>query len=141
MSGRGHFRILIAATVVWAAFWVLGLPSYYQQYSRSTMIVVCLALLPAVVAVCYLLLRHMERNGRLARAAWLAFYFTVPLALYDWLYCGAYLGYGASFFCVFWYLTVFYVVPWLVLPATAVILNHVPERTSKMASDERKSGT
>ncbi len=123
MSRRGHIRILSAATAVWAVFWLLGLPSYYRQYSRPTMVIVCGALLPAVVAVAVLLLRPVAAERRLERAAWLAFYFTIPLALYDWIYCGAYLGYGLRFLGVFWYLTLFYIVPWIVLPATAVILN------------------
>jgi hypothetical protein len=30
-------------------------------------------------------------------AFWLSFYYTIPLALYDWLYCGLYLGHGGLF--------------------------------------------
>ena len=28
----------MTATVVWVAFWVAGLPSYYQQYSAAAMV-------------------------------------------------------------------------------------------------------
>jgi hypothetical protein len=30
---RKHFILLIQAVYVWAAFWIAGFPSYYQQYS------------------------------------------------------------------------------------------------------------
>jgi hypothetical protein len=123
MSARGHVRILGFATAAWFAFWLLGLPSYYLQYSRTAMIAFSVALLPPIIALSYVLLRRVSRARRLSRAGWLAFYFSVPLALYDWVYCGVYLGYGPRFFSVFWYLTVFYVVPWLVLPAAAAHLN------------------
>jgi hypothetical protein len=56
-------------------------------------------------------------------AAWIAFYFTVPLAFYDWLYCGIYLGYGIGFVSRFWYLSVYYAIPWVVLPVVALVLD------------------
>lgn len=123
MSAKGHVRVFVIATLAWAGFWVLGLPSYYHQYSRATMIALSLALLPPIVAVSYALLKPLPPSRRLRRAAWFAFYFSVPLAAYDWLYCGVYLDYGVRFLLVFWYLTLFYFIPWVVLPATAIVLN------------------
>ena len=134
MSGRGHLRILGFATAAWTAFWLLGLPSYYLQYSRTVMIAFSVALLPPIIAIAYVFLRRVGRTRRLSRASWLAFYFSVPLVLYDWLYCGVYLGYGLQFFAVFWYLTLFYVVAWLVLPAVAVCLNAREQATKHVAA-------
>src|SRR5512141_3117883 len=82
MSAKGHLRVFVIATLAWACFWVLGLPSYYLQYSRATMIVVSLALLPPIVALSYMLLKRLPPSRRLITAAWLAFYFSVPLAAY-----------------------------------------------------------
>jgi hypothetical protein len=59
-------------------------------------------------------------------AGWLAFYITVPLLLYDVLYCGVYLGYGAGFVVEFWYLSVYYIVPWIILPPTGLWLDRRP---------------
>lgn len=117
--------------MAWALFWVIGLPSYYQQYSRATMIVVCVVLTPLIIPITFIVLRPVRREKRLSRALWLSFYFTVPIALYDWLYCGLYLGYGLRFLAVFWYLTVFYIVPWILLPATAGVMNATGERSSR----------
>lgn len=133
MSLRGHVRIFCLATLAWAAFWVAGLPSYYLQYSNAAMLVVSVILVPPIVALSYVLLRRAARDVRLTYAAWIAFYFSGPLALYDWLYCGLHLGYGLSFLRVFWYLTLFYVVPWAVLPATAVVLNRRDRQTTNLA--------
>ena len=47
-----------------------------------------------------------------AIAMWMSFYFTVPFALLDWIYCGVYLGHGAAFLRLYWYLTAFYFIPW-----------------------------
>lgn len=131
MSPKGHAQVLGVATAVWAVFWAVGLPSYYQQYSRATMIGVCAILIPPIIAIAYVLLRPLPAGWRLSRALWLSFYFTVPLAVYDWLYCGVYLGYGTRFLSVFWYLTLFYIVPWILLPATAVVLDARAARSSR----------
>ncbi len=58
----------------------------------------------------------------MSRAIWISFYYTVPFALLDTLYCGLYLGGGASYLYKFWYLTVFYFTPWLTFPPTALLL-------------------
>jgi hypothetical protein len=123
MSTRGHIRIFLIATVVWAGFWVAGLPSYYQQYSTLTMIWFDLLLLVPIVAIVYLVLKDRRPERRLPIALWLAFYFTVPLAIYDWLYCGVYLGHGVQSFTRYWYLTVYYAIPWVVMPLVALVLN------------------
>jgi len=63
---------------------------------------------------------------------WLAFYFTVPLALYDYLYCGLLLGHGLGFLARYWYLTVYYLIPWRVLPALSL---HLERRGSRQVHD------
>lgn len=114
------------ATVVWAGFWIVGLPSYYQQYSSLQMVWFCALLLIPIAAIAYLVLRRIRAERRLTIALWLAFYFTVPLAIYDWLYCGLYLGHGVQFLSRFWFLTVYYAIPWALLPLTARLLNRLP---------------
>lgn len=128
MTPRAHLRVFVAATVAWAGFWLLGWPLYYQQYSFLPMVWFCVALLPVIAAVTVFILRRVAAERRLPVACWLAFYFTVPLAVYDWLYCGIYLRHGLGFLTAFWYLTLFYVVPWLMLPATAIAMNRWPWR-------------
>jgi hypothetical protein len=82
-------------------------------------------LLIPIVAIVYFVLRRLCPARRVAIALWLAFYFTVPLAIYDWLYCGLYLGHGAQFILRYWYLTVYYAIPWILLPFMAFVLNRL----------------
>jgi hypothetical protein len=123
MRPRTHFRLFLGATIAWAAFWAAGLPSYYQQYSRASMIWFDALVFIPLSAVFFLVLRPVPQKRRMALSMWLAFYVTVPLALYDWLYCGVYLGHGLPFLWRFWYLSVYYVIPWPVLFGLATVLD------------------
>jgi hypothetical protein len=123
MTIRGHVGIMLVATVVWAGFWIAGLPSYYQQYSNLQMIWFALLVLIPIAVITYFVLRRLPPEDRLTIALWLAFYFTVPLAVYDWLYCGLHLGHGVGFLSRYWYLTVYYAIPWVLLPLMALLLN------------------
>ncbi len=105
MKGRGHIRLFLTATLVWAAFLLGGLPSYYQQYSTRFMLLFDVVVLVPIAGIVYLVLRSVRRERRLKVTVWIAVYFTVPLAIYDWLYCGIYLGHGMQFLSRFWYLT------------------------------------
>jgi hypothetical protein len=81
--------------------------------------------------VAYVVLRRVRHGKRLKVSAWIAFYFTVPLAIYDWLYCGTYLGHDMRFLTRFWYLSVYYAIPWVVLPTVALMLDQRREGKSK----------
>ena len=123
MSIRGHIGFLLIATVVWVGFWIAGLPSYYQQYSNLRMIWFDSLVLIPVTAIAYFFVKRLRPERRLTIALWLAFYFTVPLAVYDRLYCGLYLRHGVQFVSEYWYLTVYYAIPWFLLPLIALLLN------------------
>jgi hypothetical protein len=122
MSPRKHITLLTQASCVWFGFWLLGLPSYYQQYATATMAVAMIFLSVATSLVAIVLLRHGRDETRMQRAFWLSFYYTVPFALFDVLYCAWYLGHGAAFLGKYWYLTVFYITPWLTFMPTAALL-------------------
>lgn len=125
MTLRSHGGVFLIATAVWTGFWLAGLPSYYQQYSNLLMIWLDSLVLIPIAAIVYFVLRRIRPERRLTTALWLAFYFTVPLAVYDWLYCGLYLGHGVQFFSKYWYLTVYYAIPWVLLPFVALLLNRM----------------
>ena len=113
MTPAKHLRLLIQSLVIWLAFWILGLPNYYQQYSAPALGVACTVL---SVAICLAALRILLRSSvenRAARAFWCSVYYTATFAILDTLYCGIYLGHGAAYITRYWYLTVFYVTPWL----------------------------
>jgi low temperature requirement protein LtrA len=123
VNGRKHLRLFIMATIVWAVFWVIGLPSYFQQYSSTFMLWFDGILLVGVIEFLFRVFRPVPSSRRMTLAWWIAFYFTVPLAAYDWLYCGVYLGHGWAFVWRYWYLTVYYVLPWFVVPGVAALVN------------------
>lgn len=123
MNLKRHLKILFQASLVWIAFWVLGLPDYYQQYSQIGLAIgsIVLTVLIGLSAVWFL--RNGRDDNRMQRALWISFYYTVPLALFDFLYCGIYLGNGAAYIYKYWYLSIFYLTPWITFPPTALLLN------------------
>jgi hypothetical protein len=119
VSVRGHLTFLAVATVAWAAVWLAGWPDYYQSWSTSTLVALSALLLVPFFAGGWWYLRRPGRTSRTRRAVLLAFYCTVPIFLYDYAYCGLYVGHGVPFIVRYWYLTTYYVIPWLMYPATA----------------------
>ena len=125
MTGTSHLVLFVQGVLLWALFWVAGLPGYYQQYTQATMAVVCVFFSVAISLGALFILLRGRAETRMSRAIWISFYFTVPLAVLDWLYCGVYLGHGMAFLARYWYLTVFYFTPWLTFVPTALLLRRV----------------
>jgi len=82
------------------------------------MIVFDVIILPPLWLIVYSSVKKTRSGRGLAVSSWLAFYITVPLFFYDLLYCGFYLGRGIGFIREYWYLTVYYILPWLLFPIT-----------------------
>lgn len=122
MSPRHHLTLLLQAIGGWGVFWLAGWPSYYQQYSVITMAIASILLSVVISLAAIVVLRGGRDDTRRKRAFWLSVYFTLPFAALDALYCGWYLGHGAGFLSRYWYLSIFYVTPWLTFLPTAVLL-------------------
>ena len=86
-----------------------------------------LLLLLPISVVLYFVLGRVPSGRRMYLALWIAFYFSVPLAAYGYLYCGLVLGRGIGFLWEFWYLTVYYIIPWLLAPAIVLLVNRIAE--------------
>jgi hypothetical protein len=82
-------------------------------------------LLIPIAAIVYFVLRRLPLDRRPTIALWLAFYFTVPLAFYDWVYCGLHLGHGTQFISRYWYLSVYYLIPWILFPLMALLVDRM----------------
>ena len=121
MPASSHFKLFVSGVATWFGFWVLGLPDYYQQYSFTFLAVGTAALVPPSAWLGWRIISRTRPEHRLSRALWLSVYFTVPFLALDALYCGVYLGHGAGFFAKYWYLTVFYVMPWVLFIPTAFL--------------------
>jgi hypothetical protein len=127
-SVRKHLTLLCQAVVVWAAFWLAGLPSYYQQYSSLVLGVGCTVLSALIGLFALFVLSGGRAETRRSRAIWYSFYYTLPFAMLDTLYCRVYLEHGWAYLHRFWYLTVFYFTPWLTFLPMAEILNRHDQR-------------
>ena len=123
MKLRNHLKLFIFVTIAWFLFWVAGLPNYYQQYSTQTMILFDLAILSPIWLVIYKSVKKARPGRAFLASVWWAFYISFPLFIYDILYAGIYLGHGLSFLWKFWYLTVYYILPWLLFPPTGWLLD------------------
>jgi hypothetical protein len=123
---RHHLGLLLQAICVWFAFWLAGLPAYYQQYSTVGIAVASILLSVAIGLSAIAVLRRGRPEARMRRAFWISFYYTVPFALLDALYCSWYLAHGVGFLSTYWYLTIFYFTPWLTFMPTAALLAQGP---------------
>lgn len=122
MAPKQHLSLLVQFVAAWGIFWVAGWPDYYQQYSAAFVGSgsVLLSVLFSLYGL-YVLLRT-KPDRQMTIALWYSFYFTVPLMALDTLYCGIYLGLGPVYLLKYWYLSVFYVSPWLTFVPTVWIL-------------------
>jgi hypothetical protein len=140
ITPRKHLALFLQATVAWCAFWLIGLPDYYQQYSDRILGVLCTLLSVAFCLFALMLLLPRRPQRRMPLAVWLSFYYSVPFAIYDWLYCGIYLGHGTGYLATYWYLSVFYVSVWLTFVPTAWLLNRANGRASDMRDIDTVGG-
>ena len=118
MRVRDHLRLLFFVSIAWLLFWIGGLPDYYQQYSTTFMILFDLAILPPIWLIVYRSIKRAKSNRRLIISLWWAFYISIPLFVYDFIYVGIYLGHGMTFLWSYWYITIYYLLPWFLFPLT-----------------------
>jgi hypothetical protein len=123
MRREKHLRILGIVSIAWILFLIVGYPDYYQQYSTEFMIVFDVVILPPIWYVVYKSAKRAKPGKGLIISLWWSFYITVPLFIYDLLYCGLFLGHGLNFLTLYWYLTVYYIIPWLFFPITGYIID------------------
>ena len=120
MRPTQHWHLFCLATTWWTLFFILGLPSnYFQAYTFWPLLIVG-EVFPAIALGYYgwrRCSRHPERAW--SSAMWIAFYMTVPLFAYDYLYLAIHQQRGLDFLQTHWYLTAFYIIPWVILPPIA----------------------
>jgi len=131
MKPRKHLRLLILVSIAWALFWLVGLPDYYKQYSVTFMVLFDLVILPPIWFIVFRSSKYSKPGNAINVSFWWAFYISVPLFVYDFLYCGYYLGHGLQFLVSYWYLTVYYVLPWILFLPTGWLVER--SRANKKA--------
>ena len=127
MTLQKHVQLLSVVSSAWLLFWLAGLPDYYQQYSATSMLIFDLLVLPPIWFLIYRKVRSARPGRGLEVSLWWAFYVTVPLFLYDLIYCGYYLGHQTYFLTKYWYLTIYYFLPWILFPPMGWIMDRKTE--------------
>ncbi|MDX2143291.1 MAG: hypothetical protein SFV19_08045 [Rhodospirillaceae bacterium] len=119
-----HVYYFTMATTMWTVFFLIGLPSnYYQGWPFAAQFGFVLTLPTLVLGVLGAMrFRPLPRARALGLAAVMALHFTVPLFVYDWIYLGQHRGLGWSFLASHWYLSWFYLIPWIELPLIAWVV-------------------
>ena len=130
MHLRKHAKLLGIVSIAWLLFLVAGRPDYYQQYSFRFMLVFDLAILPPIWYIVYRSIKRTKTGREYIIALWWSFYISCPLFIYDAVYCGLILGFGVSFLWKFWYLSIYYFIPWIIFPPTAFWVARIKRMTS-----------
>jgi hypothetical protein len=92
------------------------------------MVIFDLAILPPIWFLIYRSAKRSRPGRGVTVCLWWSFYISVPLFIYDFAYCGFYLGHGVSFLTTYWYLTIYYILPWVLFPPTGWLIE--PRRRS-----------
>ncbi|PKM77451.1 MAG: hypothetical protein CVU90_07510 [Firmicutes bacterium HGW-Firmicutes-15] len=107
-----HLRLLLFVTSGWGLFVLIGWPSYYQTWSLKWLLYFCCAVY--LLVGIYIFTRVKQcRSNRLIYGLWLAFYITVPLLFYDYLYINFIRLEPFDLLNRFWFLSIFYITPWI----------------------------
>jgi hypothetical protein len=123
MKLQEHAHMLGIVTVAWFIFWLAGVPDYYQQYSTTAMVMFDLLILPPILFLIFRRVSKARPGQGLGVSLWWAFYTSVPLFIYDLIYCGYYLGHNVTFLTKYWYITVYYVLPWILFPPMGLLID------------------
>lgn len=111
MTFSKHWRLLSFASIGWALFVIIGWPSYYQDWSFNNLLYFCVAVYFAIGLTIYSIIKQYSGN-RFELSLWVAFYITIPLVCYDYIYIAFFRAEPFELYNRFWFLSVFYVIPW-----------------------------
>ncbi len=117
MDAKQHIQLLAYSFVTWLAFYLIGLPEYYQQWPFWAKVAICVFVTALYFPVTrYTLVKYWDNGKHLSNSCWLALYLTFPLFVYDYLLLAVYKGLGISFVIPYWYLSFFYFSFWIQFP-------------------------
>lgn len=117
MTKKKHIQLLIYSFVTWLSFYLVGLPEYYQQwYLWAKLLILPLVTIIYFPITRYTLKNYWSDNRHFSNSLWLAFYFTLPFFIYDYLLLAIYKDLGIKFVIPYWYLTFFYFSFWVQFP-------------------------
>lgn len=115
MAFSKHLNLLLLTSLGWVLFVIIGLPSYYQAWSFKNLLYFCIVVYFLVGLAIYSMVKRYSGN-RFIYGLWVAFYITVPLICYDYLYITFVRIEPFDLLNRFWFLSVFYIIPWFQAP-------------------------
>jgi len=114
---KKHILTFIVTFAIWLIFLIAGIPSdYYQLWPLGALIGLCIFVFILIFPLAYFVLIRIWKDKFFKSSLWIAFYASVPLMLYDYIYIGIIKGDGYSFVFSHWYLSIFYVIVWIQIP-------------------------
>ena len=126
LTPKTHFYLLLMSFVTWGIFVLIGLPDYYQSWSFSAKIAICIAVTILYIPLTPFILNLMGNKDRIKNSLWLALYLTLPLFIYDCVFIVLIGGDNLSFVFRYWYLTFFYFSFWIQFPSIARFMMRDP---------------
>ncbi|QDT98845.1 hypothetical protein [Gimesia aquarii] len=119
LTPKTHFALLVMSFLTWGFFVLLGLPDYYQSWSFAAKIVICIAVTLLYIPLTPFILKLIDNKNFVKNSLWLAFYLTLPLFVYDYIFIVLIGGDNITFVFRYWYLSFFYFSFWIQFPLIA----------------------
>ena len=119
LTPKTHVSLLVMSFLTWGFFVLLGLPDYYQSWSFSAKMAICIAVTILYIPLTPFILKRIDRKNYLPNSLWLALYLTLPLFIYDYVFIVIIGGDNLSFIFRYWYLSFFYFSFWIQFPLIA----------------------
>lgn len=127
------FRFFGFATFIYILFVIRGLPSHhYLDWSLDFKIGDCIEIILFTVPLTYLVLKWFSRKPDYFKdSLWLALSFSVPYAVYDFIFLGLLKGYGLDYPGTFWFLTIFYLIVLVEIPVIGYLMQRDDREVTK----------
>ncbi len=123
LSIKTHLSLLIMSFLTWAFFVLVGLPDYYQSWSYGASVLTVIGVTILYIPLGRLLIKKMfTTNDYFKNSIWLAFYLTVPLFIYDYIFIGIVIGEGIEYIPKYWILSFFYFSFWIQFPLIGLVM-------------------
>ncbi len=128
-----HTQMFLICNVIYIIFVLRGLSTnHYQNLGLDYVITDSLEILVWLIPACIMVLKLVSRQDNYFKdSLWLAFYITVPFAVYDSIFLGIIKGFGFNFLSHWWFLTVFYIILWIEFPIVGYLMQAADRKMEK----------
>ncbi len=126
MNVTKHITLFLIGFILWALIFILGYPShYFLEWKTEEKIIISIVAFFAILPFVGSLVIIFFKGNYAKTALWLAFYFSVPVALFDYITVGIIQGNGLHYLKTHWYLTIAYFYVWINLPLVGLALREL----------------